>query len=211
MDYAAAEKQAAKRIDLRHYRWFMLAALIAFALGLVLSHSGDVRGFDVLLNNDKAQQGEVRIAETIFVIFGTLAAVVLNAIVLITRRTAVANIQYLIGGIALLFSLFALWMRLQSKEVDGASGIGIGLVLEVAAIIVLIYAMSCVIFARSEEQRNAAALRAEHNELDSVGLAQQESMRSRGFDSAQSNPLLVDDRRKRAAQKHQRSAEDPNS
>ncbi|AZA09091.1 Rv2732c family membrane protein [Corynebacterium pseudopelargi] len=208
MDYAAAEKQAAKKIDLRHYRWFMLASLIAFVLGLLLSHSGDVRGLDVLLQNQRAEQGDVRIAETIFVLFGTTAAVVLNAIVLITRRTAVANIQYLIGGIALLFSLFALWMRLQSKEIDGSTGIGIGLMLEVVAIIVLIYAMSCVIFARSEEQRTAAAMRAEHNELDSVGLAQQESMRSRGVDPAESNPLLIDDRRKRAAEKHQRSAED---
>ncbi|AZA11610.1 Rv2732c family membrane protein [Corynebacterium gerontici] len=202
MDYAAAEKQAARTLDLRHYRWLMLGALIAFVVGLLLPHSGDVRGFDVLINNAQAKAGDVRIAETVFVLFGTVSAVLLNAVVLLSKRTAVANAQYLIGGIALLVSLFALWMRLQSKEVDGSTGIGVGLLLEVLAVIVLIYAMSCIIFARSDAQKQAAALRAEHDELDPVGRAQQEAARSRGFEAAEHNPLLIDDRRKRAAEKH---------
>lgn len=202
MDYAAAEKQAARTLDLRQYRWFMLGALIAFVLGLFLPHSGQVRGIDVLLNNAQASSGDVRIAETVFVLFGSISAVLLNVIVLITKRTAVANAQYLIGGMALLVSLFALWMRLQSKEVDGSTGIGIGLLLEVFAVIALIYAMSCIIFARSDAQKQAAALRAEHNDLDSVGRAQQEAARSRGPEAPEDNPLLIDDRRQRAAQKH---------
>lgn len=198
---AQQERAAARTISLGRYRWVLLGVLVVFFAALFLPHSGDVRGIDLIARNEKAT-ADTKIGEFVFVYFGTAAAVVLNAATLLTRRTAVANIQYLCAGVALLTSLFGLWMRMQDAENTGAAGIGPGLIIEALAVIVLVYAMSCFIFARSEEQKRIAHDRASTPSLDAVGKVQQEHRMSRGMDSPETNPLLVDDRRRRAAERH---------
>ncbi|MDO4928502.1 MAG: hypothetical protein Q3976_05495 [Corynebacterium sp.] len=196
--YAKSEKEASKFIDLHGYYGLLGTVLGLYLLAMVLPYTGDVHGWEVVTRTTDA---EIGIAETVFGLFSALAAVVGVGLILLTKRTVIANITYLFSGIALLVSVFSLWMRIQDSQ-KGGSGVGPGHFVEIAAIIVLVYTLSRLVFSRSAAQEEAAAERAAHFQLDSIGQAQQESSLSQGFDTADTNPLLIDDRRQRAARRH---------
>lgn len=205
---AEQEKKASRFVDLSGgYLYALIVAFVLFAVGLALPHTGDVRGYEALLGLADAQSANIRLAERVFVILGTLAAVVFTGLTLITRRTVFANIAYILSGMSLFSSIFGMWMRIQSAEVEGATGLGIGIFLEVAAVIVLVYSYSIVIFRRSPEQLELARQRAAHENLDEVGYAQRSAMVTKQQDVTDHNPLLVDDRRRRASQRHQNNNE----
>ncbi|AKP08909.1 Hypothetical protein Cp262_1246 [Corynebacterium pseudotuberculosis] len=201
---AREEKTASRRVSTDGVRTGMFVALVLFLVGLVLPHTGEIRGVQLLIPGD---YDSVKVAERIFVYTGTLSVVVLNGVTLIFRRTLTANLCYLLGGISLLISLFCLWMRLQSKEFQGQTGIGIGLLLEVVAAIILVFFLSLIIFARSDEQAKIAKTRAEHENLDEVGYAQRSLRIAEQTKMPKDNPLFVDDRRRLAAAKHKKTEE----
>lgn len=124
--------------------------------------------------------------------------IVCNLFLILTRRTVAANIGFLLSGIALLMSLFAMWMRLQSKENEGSSGIGIGFGIEIIAVVVLVYALSFLVFSKSEEQHQIEHLRATTEVTDEVALVQRDLQNQR---RGEENPLLIDTRRRQAAEK----------
>ncbi|AIU32900.1 MULTISPECIES: hypothetical protein [Corynebacterium] len=201
---AREEKTVSRRVSTDGARAGMLVALVLFLVGLALPHTGGIRGAQLLIPGD---YGSVKVAEHIFVYVGTLSVVVLNGLTLLFRRTLAANLCYLLGGISLLVSLFCLWMRLQSKEFQGQTGIGIGLLLEVAATIILVFFLSLIIFARSDEQAKIAQARAEHENLDEVGYAQRSLRIAEQASMPKENPLFIDDRRRLAAAKHKKNQE----
>lgn len=196
--YANSEKEASKTLDLHGYYVLLGTVLGLYLLAMVLPYTGDVRGWEVITRTSAA---EIGIAETIFGLFSALAAVVGVSLILLTKRTVIVNITYLLSGIALLVSVFSLWMRIQDSQ-NGGSGVGLGHFVEIVAIIVLVYTLSRLVFSRSAIQEEAAAQRAANFQLDSIGQAQQESSLSQGFNTADTNPLLIDDRRQRAARRH---------
>ncbi|AKE41410.1 hypothetical protein UL82_06220 [Corynebacterium kutscheri] len=198
-DYAELEKQAAARINLSSYQWFLVGAVVTFLVGLFLFHSGDVRGYQVLFFSDAASQARIKIAEYIFVFIASIATVIFAGLTLITRRMICAYFAWLLGGIAMLVSLLGIWMRIQSHAVDGDPGLGIGFIVEVIAVIVMIYALSCTIFARSEDQLRAQEERLHNEKMDAVGQAQQAVFTSRDYLDPETNPLLIDDCRRQAA------------
>ena len=144
----------------------------------------------------------IGIVESVFVWLGTLGLVISGGLLLITKRTIFANITYLLTGMALLASLFGMWMRLQDKEIAGGPGLGVGFLLQVLAVVITTYALSVMILRRSDEQKAIAQQRAENEDLDEVGYAQRAALVSQQQNTPETNPLLVDDRRKRAAERH---------
>lgn len=203
-ELAAKEREVESRLTMgRHGRW-LAGAIVLFVLGLVLPHAGDVRGFNVLFFTSQAAEGSVKIAEYIFVLLGALGVVVFGAASVATKKTNFAMASYLITGMALFFSLFGLWMRKQSAELLGASGIGAGFYLEVLATIITVCALTPIVFGRSPEQERVAALRFQAQDLDEVGYAQRNALVSRQMNTAETNPLLIDDRRQQAARRHKK-------
>jgi len=57
---------------------------------------------------------------------------------------------------------------------------------------------------RDDRQAELARSRAEQDSLDEVGYAQRSAMVSKQNTAADDNPLLRDDRRRRATERHQR-------
>ena len=77
-----------------------------------------------------------------------------------------------------------------------------GFLLQVLAVIITTYALSVMILRRSDEQKAIAQQRAESEDLDEVGYAQRAALVSQQQNTPETNPLLVDDRRKRATERH---------
>lgn len=205
-ELAKKEKTAAARIELGHYRFYLMGTFVVFVLSLFLPHAGSIKGYDVLFFTPASHEAGIKIAEYVFVFLGSISVVLLNGLLLLTKRTVFANFGFALTGMALLTSLLGLWMRMQSAEVDGAAGVSYGFYIEVAAVIVQVYALSCTVFARSDEQREWAAQRAAHVNLDEVALVQRERLTSRGANTNETNPLLIDNRRQQAAAKRKRTA-----
>ncbi|CAB0611792.1 hypothetical protein CIP107538_01693 [Corynebacterium diphtheriae] len=192
------EIRAARFVHVGRIQWLLIGAWTLFAVGLVLPHSGNAQGWQVLTFSSAAAGSGVKLAEYIFVLIGFIAAIVCNLFLILTRRTVAANIGFLLSGIALLMSLFAMWMRLQSKENEGFSGIGIGFGIEILAVVVLVYALSALVFSKSQEQRQIEHLRATTEVTDEVARVQRDLQNQR---RGENNPLLVDNRRRQAAEK----------
>lgn len=202
-ELAAAEKKAARSIDIKNgYGIALIVAFALFLVGMFLPHAGDVRGYEAIFGLDAANQLNIRFAERIFIILGFAAAIVFTGLTLITRRTVLATIAYILSGMSLFSSLFGLWLRIQHNQVEGAPGVGIGIIFELVAVILLVISYSILIFRRTDEQKALAKQRAQHENLDEVGYAQRSAMVTKQNDVGDHNPLLVDDRRKRAALRH---------
>lgn len=203
-ELAAAEKKAARFIDLKNgYGIALIVAFVLFVVGMFLPHAGEVRGFEAIFGLEAAAQANIRLAERVFVILGFAAGVVFNGLTILTRRTVVASIAYILSGMSLFSSLFGLWMRIQHQQVEGAPGVGVGIYCELIAVILLVISYSNLIFRRTEEQKALAEQRAQHENLDEVGYAQRSAMVTKQNNVGDFNPLLVDDRRKKASERQQ--------
>lgn len=202
---AQVERQAASIIDLTTYGKLLVGAWLLFLVGLMLPHSGSVRGFHVVIFQAERLGLKIGIAEIVFVILGTLAVVIFGGLLLLTKRTVFANISFLLSGMASFASLLGIWMRLQDRENTGGPGVGIGLLLEVLAVMITVYALSFMVMRRSDEQERIAKQRAQQDNLDEVGKVQRDAFISQRHNTPETNPLLIDDRRKRAAERHRKT------
>ncbi|AKK06141.1 hypothetical protein CMUST_09120 [Corynebacterium mustelae] len=203
-ELADAEKKAAAKFSLDYFGKFMIGAWVLFVVGLLLPHGGVVHGWQVLTLQGESLGLRIGIVEEFFVIVGTLGVVVFGGCLLLTRRTIFANISFLLTGIALFSSLLAMWMRLQDKEILGGPGLGVGLLMEVAAVIVATFALSYMILRRSDEQVRLAEQRQKHENLDEVGYAQRAALVSQQQNTPETNPLFIDDRRQQAVARHKK-------
>ncbi|MCQ9342444.1 Rv2732c family membrane protein [Corynebacterium kozikiae] len=198
-----AEQRAGATLALGGVRIALAVIWLVFVLSLLLPHSGSVASWQVLGFQPAAQEVLIKIPEIVFLLLATAAVGVFGGLVALTQRTVLANVAFLLTGMALFSSLLGLWMRLQSAEVQGTPGIGAALYVQVAMVIAQLVCLSLVVFARSPEQLNAQRIRLEAaRKLDTVGLAQQEAS-SEAIAMQEENPLLIDDRRARAKLRHQ--------
>lgn len=195
-ELAEAERKAAGRISLKGYRGFLIGGLVLYLVSLVLPFKSGVLGFQALLFLDDS----LTIAESVLAVATFLSLGLGNSLLLLTRRTWISWAAWFFTGVSLFVSLFALWMR-GTQSVD--SGTGIGVYLSVFGVFLLTYALSCVILRRDPEQARLAELRAANTDEDLIARTQREAMitQQRDHDPAD-NPLLQDDRRSLAAERH---------
>ncbi|GAA1471972.1 hypothetical protein P4N68_03135 [Corynebacterium felinum] len=204
-ELARAEREASRHITLHTFGWLFAVAWLMFVVGLFLPHGGGVAGWQVVTLQSNDLGLRTGIAETAFVMLGTVGLALFGGLTLATKRTAFANAAWLFMGMALMASLLGMWMRLQDHEVLGGPGLGLGFVLEVAAIVLAVFSLSFMILRRSDRQKELAQLRAAHDNLDEVGYAQRAALVSQQRNTAETNPLLVDDRRKQAQARHKKN------
>ncbi|AIT61297.1 Rv2732c family membrane protein [Corynebacterium doosanense] len=198
---AGAEKHAARRMSLDGQQWTLIAAVIIWLAYLVLPHAGGVSGFEVTFARPAAAEAGIKITEYVYAILIGLGIGVLTTLTLITRRAVFGLTAWMLVTVGLFYAVFALWLRQTRSSADDGVNMGVGMYLSILGVLLAVVAYSMVALRRDPEQSHIAEERARREELDEVGLTQRAVMEQERR-SMEGNPLLIDDRRRRAAQRH---------
>ena len=203
-DLAAQEKKAARRMTLGSHLYTLIAAVLIYVVALFLPQAGDVRGFEVLFRMSAAADADIKITEYIYATLIFLGLGVFTTLTLLTRRSVFGLIGWMLSTVGLGYSIFAIWLRqTRSSSGDGVD-LGIGMWLSIIAVALAFFAYCMVALRRDDKQAELARSRAEQDSLDEVGYAQRSAMVTRQNTSSEDNPLLQDDRRRKAAERHRR-------
>ena len=190
-----AERKIAQTMDLRNQVIPLIIADVFYVAWLLLPQAAGLRGFQIITFSAAARE-TMSIAEFVFAILATLGVGICTTLVLITRKAVFGLVGWMFVTVGFAYSLFMVWMR--GTRTDSAE---IGMWCGIIAVAIATVSYSLVALRRSPEQLEAAQrAREAAGELDSVGQAQ---MDIRKEAAPEVNHLLVDDRRARAAERHQ--------
>lgn len=202
-ELAQREKVSARHVELGGAYFVLLGATVVYFVTLLLPQVTGVQGWQVVTFSAAAAEAGVKLTEYVFAVLCLLGIGVFTTATLITRRTALALIAWMITTVAVAYSLLAVWLRLQRPGSEAEVTLGVGTYLMIAVVIVAFVAYATTVLRRSPEQRELARARAETDDVDEVARAQREASRNPG-----DNPLLVDDRRDRSRRRAQRRAQE---
>ncbi|OFQ49335.1 hypothetical protein [Corynebacterium sp. HMSC076D02] len=185
----AAERAAAQKMELGGYKTALIVAIVVWVAYLVLPYAGSAHGWEVLGLGSTSVK--ISIMENISGWCALLGIGVLTSLTVITRRLNFGLAAWMLVAISLFLNLWGFWYR--GSTADGAS---IGMWVGVLASLIAFLAYCRVAFRRSPEQIAAAEkARAAASSLDQVGVLQTEAATTL---PPEENPLLIDDRRRRA-------------
>lgn len=172
------------------FKPILLTCAAAVIVSLFLPFAGSVPGWQFLSVSDAAYETGANIAEYLFVWFSLVGLGVLGAIAMLAKRYRVAAVGWVLTSMSLVFALLSVWLRNTTKLLD--TGHGAGFYIAVVAVLIAVFAFVPAIIRRSErEQVDVQTARGETDQLAALQRAASESHSQ--------NPLLVDDRRARAA------------
>ncbi len=194
---ANAEKIAAAEVAMGAKRWVLAACVAVYLVALLLPFAGGVPGWQILALTDASRDARTTLTEYIFVWTSFLGLGVLTTLAVALRRFTVAVPAWMLTTVSLVFSVLGIWLRNQSAPETSR---GIGYYLAALAVLVAVFTLFPVILSRSEEHKAAAEELARVQEADDVALAQRSATKQAPGD----NPILVDDRRARAAERHRK-------
>ena len=198
-ELATREKRVASRLDLGGRLWLFVAAVVLYAVSLVLPQAGSVRGYEVLFQLQPAADAGIKITEYVYAVLAFLGVGVLTTLTLLTRRLFVAIPAWMITTVGTAYSLFALWLRQTRANADDGVEMNLGFWISLLALVLAFLGYAMTMFRRNPEQEKLARDRASSDNLDEVGRMQQQANIS-----PEENPLLIDDRRSRASERHQK-------
>lgn len=196
-DAVAAERRAAKRLELGNFRYLLIASVVAYVVYLLLPYAGAAHGWEALALTETSEGVRISIMETVSAWFALLGVGVLTTVTILVRRTSLALVAWMLVTISFFINLWGFWFR--GSAADGAS---IGMYVGALSTLLAFVAYCNVALRRSPEQLAAAErVRETSGKLDHVGLLQTEAATDL---PAEHNPLLVDDRRSQAAARYRR-------
>ncbi|WNI12410.1 hypothetical protein RIU96_09340 [Corynebacterium sp. Z-1] len=201
---AREERAAASRVDLVATRWALIAAVVLYVIALFLPFAGNVAGWQILTFTDAADAVQAKLTEYAFTVLSFIGLVVLTSLVLATRRFPLAAAGWMFTTVSFLISILAIWLRRTSSAFDQGFYHGPGIYLAIVAVGIAVFAYIPVVLRRSETQSEIAERRGALEGRDEVALAQRAATRET---ASRENPLLVDDRRARAAERHKKNRE----
>ncbi|WP_253869665.1 hypothetical protein [Mycobacterium sp. 1164966.3] len=153
----AAERRIAREIE-PGPRGFVVAILVFVLLGsFALSHTGNVRGWDVLFSSHGAGAAAVALPSRVFAWLALVFGVGFSMLALLTRRWALAWIALAGSALACGAGMLAIWSR--QTVPAGHPGPGVGLFIAWITVILLTFHWTRVVWARTivqlaaEEQR----------------------------------------------------------
>jgi hypothetical protein len=164
-DLEAAERRVAREFDPGTRALVVAILVFVVLLSFVLPHTGDARGFDVLVSSDAAAREGVSLPSRVFTILAIVFSVGFSMLALLTRRWAVAWIALAGSAVASVLGMLAVWSR--QTAADPYPGPGIGLIVGWLAVIVLTFHWARVVWTRTavqlaaEEERRRQAQRNE--------------------------------------------------
>jgi len=161
-DIEAAERRVAGEIDPGGRALVIAVLVFVLLLTFVLPHTGDARGWDVLVGDDAAIRNGVALPSRVFCWLALVFGVGFSMLALLTRRWALAWIALAGSTVASFTGLLAVWSRQTAPAHH--PGPGIGLIIAWLAVIVLtitwaraVWARTALQLAAEEERRRLAA------------------------------------------------------
>lgn len=197
---ANEEARAASSLEMGVRRWILAACAALYFVALFLPFAGGANGWQLLGATEAAQEAQTKITEYAFVWLSFIGVGALTTLTVITKRFAVAVPAWMFTTVSFAGSLLAIWLRRSSSTYDEGLYHGPGIYLAILAAAVAVFAYPPILFGRNEAQREVAEQRAAAQGRDDVAQAQ----RAATEHAHKLNPLLIDDRRARAAERHQR-------
>jgi hypothetical protein len=160
-DLEAAERRIAREID-PGARALVVAILVFILLGsFILPHTGDVRGWDVLLGGHPAAAAAIALPSRVFAWLALVFGVGFSMLALLTRRWVLAWSALSGSAVASAAGLLAVWSR--QTVAAGHPGPGWGLIVAWITVMLLTFHWARVVWSRTivqlaaEEQRRRAA------------------------------------------------------
>jgi hypothetical protein len=172
-DIEAAERRIAREIE-PGARALVVAILVFVLIGsFILPHTGDVRGWDVLLLTHGAGKAAIALPSRVFGWLALVFGVGFSMSALLTRRWALAWVALAGSSVASAAGLLAIWSR--QTVASGHPGPGIGLIVGWIAIILLAFHWARVVWSRTivqlaaeEQRRQSAATRQARTLLETL-------------------------------------------
>ena len=170
----AAERRVAREIE-PGPRGFVVAILVFVLLGsFALSHTGNVRGWDVLFSSHGAGAAAVALPSRVFAWLALVFGVGFSMLALLTRRWALAWIALAGSALACGAGMLAIWSR--QTVAAGHPGPGVGLFVAWITVILLTFHWTRVVWARTivqlaaeEQRRRVVAQQQSRTLLDALG------------------------------------------
>ncbi len=163
-DIEAVERRMAREFDPGARALVVAILVFVVLLSFVLPHTGDARGWNVLVGDAVAISEGVSLPSRVFTWLALVFSVGFSMLALLTRRWALAWIALAGSSVACALGLLAVWSRQTAP--DPYPGPGIGLIIGWIAVIVLTFHWARVVWSRSavqlaaeEERRRDAAER----------------------------------------------------
>ncbi|MGD9512699.1 MAG: hypothetical protein AB7E41_08640 [Mycolicibacterium sp.] len=159
-DLEAAERRIAREIDPGVRALFLAILVFVLLATLLLPHTGEARGLDVLTGSGAAVDNGVALPSRVFAWFSLVFGVGFSMLALLTRRWTLAWIALAGSTVAAFLGLLAVWSRQTAPE--PYPGPGLGLITAWFAVILLTYHWARVVATRTalqlaaEEQRRRA-------------------------------------------------------
>ncbi|CRH62793.1 Uncharacterised protein [Chlamydia trachomatis] len=200
---AKAEHRAGSRLAAGPVRWVLVGCALLYLAGVVLPFAGSAAGWQILGFTQAAHDAHATIAEYVFTWASLIGLGVITPAAMLTRRYGLAALGWVITAISLVNALLSIWLRRSSAEAVAGTAIehGPGMYVCIAAVLIAVFAYIPAILRRSDDQLELARQRARARGDDPV--AQLQHAATQRVHEQQSNPLLIDDRRRRAAEKRQ--------
>ncbi|OHF36613.1 hypothetical protein [Corynebacterium sp. HMSC074A01] len=195
---ARAEKEAASSVVMGAKRWVLAAAAALYLVAVFLPFVGDASLWQLLAATEAAKAAQTALTEYLFAWISFIGVAVLTTLAVLTQRFAVAVPAWMVTTVSLVFSVLGIWLRNSNSS---GIGRGAGYYLAILAVVIVVFTIFPLILSRNEEQAAVAEQRREIQGKDEVALAQRAATREQG------NPLLIDDRRARAAERHRKDSE----
>ena len=190
-DLAAAERRSGQQLADGAYRWVLLGCVAVYLVSLFLPFVGAAPGFKVLLLNPGTP---VTIAEYAFTWLSFLGLGVLTTLSMLARRYGIGAAGWVLTAMAAVNALLSVWLRSTSTLLSENQSYGF--FIAVAAVVVATFAYIPAMVRRGDEQQAIAVERATAQDGDALTQFQREAA------TKPENPLLIDDRRARAAERH---------
>jgi hypothetical protein len=172
-DIEAAERRVAGEIDPGARALVIAIAVFVLLSTFVLPHTGDAKGWDVLVGDDAAIRNGIALPSRVFSWLALVFGVGFSMLALLTRRWALAWIALAGSTVASFTGLLAVWSRQTAPAHH--PGPGIGLVIAWLTVIVLAITWARVVWARTalqlaavEERRRQAAEKHKKGLLDTL-------------------------------------------
>lgn len=201
-DLRDLEQKVARRIDLRTSWIGLVASLLLFLISVALPFTGKATGIDVALFNQKAHEFGATPIEAIYVYVAMVTIVVLNLVMLATRNLWATYVAWVMGGVTITLALFTIWLGQTRQGAHGSSGTEFGAVINAVSSLLFMCVVTSIIFRRSDDQIDLEEARRDAQVSDPVADAQLEASVGRRYSRYEDNPLFVDDRRSRVAERH---------
>jgi hypothetical protein len=172
-DIEAAERRVAREIDPGARALVVAVCVFVLLLTFILPHTGDARGWDVLVGDQAAIRNGIALPSRVFIWMVFVFSVGFSMLALLTRRWALAWVALAGSTVASLLGLLAVWSRQTAPEPH--PGPGIGLIVAWITVIVLtvnwaraVWARTALQLAAEEERRRRAAERHKKTLLESL-------------------------------------------